>query len=93
MDQSALLIAQITDFFRIGLLVGLLFTVERTKAQTGIIVPVLAGLAFVAFIIPTTMPMPGVALWQAVVSGLVANAIIFAAIWLVWSAFQRLSRK
>jgi len=91
MDHSALLIAQLTDIFRIGLLVGLIYTAERTRAQTGIVVPLLVGIVFIAIIIATTMPVAGVSIWQAIVSGIVANAIITGVLWLIWSAIKRRS--
>ena len=34
MDFTSLLISQVTDIFRIGLLVGLVYTAERTRAQS-----------------------------------------------------------
>lgn len=89
MDHSALLISQVTDIFRIGLLVGLLFTMERTRPQTGVVIPLLAGIVFVAFIIPATMPKPGIAMWRAVMSGLVANAAILAVLWAAWSVVKK----
>jgi hypothetical protein len=89
MDHSALLIAQLTDLFRIGFLVGLIYTAERTKAQTGTAIPLLAGIAFVATVIAVTMPVAGVPVWRAIVSGVVANAIITALLWLIWSAIKR----
>ncbi len=89
MDHSTLLIAQLTDLFRIGLLVGLIYTAERTRAQTGIIVPLLIGIAFIAIIIATTMPVAGVPVLQAIVSGVVANSIITAVLWLIWMAIKK----
>ena len=91
MDHSTLLIAQLTDLFRIGLLVGLIYTAERTKAQTGILVPLLIGIAFIAIIIATTMPVAGVPVLQSIVSGLVANSIITAVLWLIWMAIKKRS--
>ncbi|NMD09322.1 MAG: hypothetical protein GYA66_15235, partial [Phyllobacteriaceae bacterium] len=46
MDYTTLLTSQLTDLFRIGLLVGLFYTMARTKPQTGIAIPLLAGIAF-----------------------------------------------
>lgn len=89
MDFTSLLISQVTDIFRIGLLVGLVYTAERTRAQTGILIPLLVGIVFIAIIIATTMPVTGVSIWQAIASGTVANAIITAVLWLVWSAIKR----
>ncbi len=89
MDHSALFIAQLTDLFRIGLLAGLIYTAERTRAQTGIIVPLLIGIAFIAIIIATTMPVAGVPALRAIVSGVIANSIVTAVLWLIWSAVKR----
>jgi hypothetical protein len=93
MDIVTLLTSQVTDIFRMGLLVGLFFTIQNTKAQTGYVVPIIAGLIFVAAVIASSMPKPGIDFWTALTSGLVANAIIFAVIWLVWIAYTRLSSK
>ena len=90
MDISTLLITgQFTDMFRLGLLAGLIYTTERTRHQTGVLLPLVAGIVFVAIIIPTTMPQPGVPLWQAVATGLVVNAVIVAVFWLAWQAVSR----
>lgn len=85
MDYSSLFTAQVTDIFRIGLLMGLIYTVERTRSQTGLMIPILAGLIFVAVMIPSTMPVAGVTLWSAIATGLAANTVIFAVLWLIWS--------
>lgn len=89
MDMTTLFVSQCTDLFRIGLLAGLLLTMERTRAQTGVMLPLLAGIAFVAVIIPSTMPKPGVSLQQAMLSGVVANAVILAILWLILTAFKK----
>lgn len=89
MDISTLLVEQFTDIFRLGLLAGLIYTTERTRQQTGVLVPLLAGVIFVAIIIPATMPKPGVSLWVAAATGLAVNAVIVAVFWLAWQAFSR----
>lgn len=85
MDTTTLLMSQLTDIFRIGLLAGLVLTMERTRAQTGVVLPLVAGIAFIAVIIPATMPRADVPMLQAIVSGLVANSIITAALVAAWS--------
>lgn len=85
MDTTTLLMSQLTDIFRIGLLTGLIFTMERTKAQTGVVLPLVAGIIFIAAIIPATMPRADVTMLQAIVSGLVANSIITAVLMAAWS--------
>lgn len=89
MDHTALLTSQLTDLFRIGLLVGLFYTMERTRPQTGVAIPLLAGIAFVAVIIPSTMPVNGVSFSNAFVSGLVANTIIVAVLWLIFGFLKK----
>ena len=42
MDLSALVVAQFTDIFRLGLLAGLIYTTARTRQQTGVLLPLLA---------------------------------------------------
>ncbi len=88
MDYVSLFTSQITDLFRLGLLAGLIYTTERTRGQTGIALPLLAGILFVAVMIPTTISKPGVDYASAVGVGLVANAAIVAVMWLAWSSFK-----
>ena len=93
MDLSNLILSQLADPFRIGLLVALVITMLRTEAVTGIWVPLAAGLLFVAVIIPsTTLTALTQPLWQIVAVGLVSNAIILVVILGVWTTYQRLRR-
>ena len=46
MDLSALVVAQFTDIFRLGLLAGLIYTTERTRQQTGVLLPLVAGVVY-----------------------------------------------
>jgi hypothetical protein len=89
MEISALLVEQFTDVFRLGLLAGLIYTTERTRAQTGVVLPLIAGVIFVAIIIPATMPRPEVSLWQAATTGIAVNAVIVAVFWTAWQAFAK----
>jgi len=92
MDISTLMVEQFTDIFRLGLLAGLIYTTERTRQQTGVLLPLIAGVVFVAVIIPSTMPQPDVSLWQAVAAGVAVNAVIVAVFWLAWQAVSRARR-
>jgi fucose permease len=92
MDISQLLVEQFTDIFRLGLLAGLIYTTERTRMQTGVLLPLVAGIVFVAIIIPATMPKPGVGLWQAAGTGIAVNAVIVAVFWLAWQAISKAKR-
>jgi hypothetical protein len=89
MNISALLVQQFTDVFRLGLLAALIYTAWRTRAQTGVLLPLLAGIVFVAVIIPTTMPLPGVPQWLAIATGLAVNAVITGVFWLAWQAIVK----
>jgi hypothetical protein len=82
-----LVISQLADPFRIGLLIALVVTMQRTAAVTGRVIPLLAGVVFVAVMLPTTMPSATVGLRDAILAGLVSNVIILlpvlAAAWLI----------
>ena len=88
MDYVSLFTSQITDFFRLGLLAGLIYTTERTRGQTGIALPLLAGIVFVAVIIPSTITKSSVDLVSGVGVGLFANAVIVAVMWFAWTTFK-----
>ena len=89
MNLSALLIQQFTDVFRLGLLAALIYTTWRTRPQTGVLLPLLAGIVFVAVIIPTTMPVPGAPQWLAIATGLAVNTVIAGVFWLAWQAIVK----
>ncbi len=88
-----LLISQLLDPFRIGLIVGLLATALRNRAATGMLIPLVAGVGFIAFLLPSTMGL-GLApnLMQAFVMGVVANAALLALCLGIWEAYTRLRR-
>jgi fucose permease len=92
MDISTLMVTQFTDIFRLGLLAGLIYTTERTRQQTGVLLPLVAGVVFVAVIIPATMPRSDVSLWQATITGLFVNAVIVAVFWAAWQVFSKAKR-
>ncbi len=100
MTLTDLLQSQLIDPFRIGLLIALLYTAIQNRAATGMVVPLAAGVVFVAVILPSTMgPGPtgsgaaaALPLWQVIAVGLVANAVILAVIMGVWRIVQRLRR-
>lgn len=93
MDLSNLILSQLADPFRIGLMVALVITMLRTQGVTGVLVPLAAGVLFVAVVIPsTTLNVLAQPLWQIVAVGLVSNAIILAVILGVWAVYQRFRR-
>ena len=90
----ALLQSQLTDIFRIGLIVALIATTLRTEGITGRIIPLLAGVVFVAVIIPTTMQTSDTPpLMQRIGVGVVANLIILGVCWGIWQTIARMRNK
>lgn len=83
--------SQLTDPFRIGLLIALFVTMLRTRAASGTVLPLAAGIVFVAVIVPSTMG-GGFAL-QTVLAGIISNAVIVAAILGIWTIYQRAKTK
>jgi hypothetical protein len=68
--------SQLMDPFRIGLIVALVFTMFRTKAATGTVIPLAAGVIFVAVILPSTQGAGAASLTEAIAAGVVSNLII-----------------
>ncbi len=91
MSLSQLIWSQMTDPFRIVLLIGLVYTMLRTRPVTGTLVPLASGVAFVAIIIPvtlaTTLPVP---LWHQIGAGLVSNTALLGIILGAFAAYARL---
>lgn len=75
-----LVLSQLSDLFRIGLIVALVVTMRRTAAVTGRVIPLVLGVVFVAVILPTTMPRGTASLGDAVLAGLISNSIVLAAV-------------
>ncbi len=88
-----LVTAAILDPFRIVLLAGLVITQRRTADSTGAVLPLVAGVAFVALIIPMTMGYDAVAgLPMVGAAGIVANVVLLVPILAVarlWDRFRR----
>jgi len=84
---------QLADPFRIALIIGLLITSNNTAPQIGRSIPLVLGVIFVAVLIPTAFG-PGAHSLTAFVSvGIIANFLIFAVCWLIFSLLQRMTRK
>ena len=93
MSLPDLLSSQLSDPFRIGLLIALFITMLRTQSASGTWVPLAAGAVFVAVILPTTMQTTLAApLWQVIALGVVADVILLAVILAAWTLFQRTRR-
>lgn len=93
MTLPDLFVSQLSDPFRIGLLIALFITMLRTRSASGTWVPLAAGVVFVAVILPTTMQTALAApLWQVIGVGVAANVVIVALIMAVWEIYQRVRR-
>lgn len=89
MDLLDILLAQLTDPFRIGLLVALLLTTFSTIRATGTVVPLVLGAIFVAVLIPTAFASAEIAKAASIGVGLVSNAIILGILLLIRQAFVK----
>ena len=76
-----LVFSQLTDVFRIGLIIALVFTMLKTAPVTGRVLPLACGVVFVAVILPTTMPGGSASLMDAILAGLVSNLVILIIVW------------
>jgi len=76
---TELIQAQATDVFRIGLIMALVVTMFRTRAATGTVLPLAAGVLFVAVIVPLTqgwtVPAP---IWLQIATGIGVNLVFVA---------------
>ncbi len=91
MSWTDLLLAQLLDPFRIGLIGALLYTALRNRAATGLAVPLAAGVGFVAVILPSTFgpgAAQGLGLWLVAGVGVLTNLLLLAGALLVWQVFR-----
>lgn len=92
MTNSEILLSQLTDPFRLGLIVALVVTMLRTEVVTGRWIPLILGVIFVAAILPMTtsrgMTDGGMAL--AIALGVVANLILLALVMAIRHVVLRL---
>lgn len=73
-------VGQLTDPFRIVLSLGLVLTMLRTQAVSGTVLPLAAGIAFIAVLLPLTVNAGAGPVLPAVVLGLFSTGLIVAAI-------------
>ncbi len=90
--MTDLVLSQLTDIFRIGLIIGLVFTMHKTAAVTGRILPLVLGVVFLAVMLPATMPKASASFTDAIVAGLVSNTIILAPVLFLGWLISRLRR-
>ena len=90
MSLTQMFLSQLADPFRIGLMVALVLTMARTRAVTGTVLPLALGVVFVAVVIPMTMQTDASEpLWQRAGVGVLANAVILAAVLAIRAAIVR----
>lgn len=88
-----ILTGQLSDLFRIGLIIALVITTTRNAAVTGKIIPLIAGVVFVAVIIPVTLQTATAEpLSRLVMVGIGANLILLAAVMALFELLQRLRK-
>lgn len=90
MTLPDLLMSQLSDPFRIGLLIALFLTMLRTRAASGTLIPLAVGAVFVAVLLPlTAQAQLAVPMAVAIGVGIVANVIWLAVILAAWTLYQR----
>lgn len=82
--------SQLLDPLRLGLIVALVVTMFRTRAATGTVIPLAAGVVFVAVILPLTQGAGASGLTQAVAAGIVSNLIILGIVFALAMIVRRL---
>ena len=87
-----LVLSQLSDVFRIGLIMALVLTMRRTAPVTGRVLPLAAGVVFVAVLLPSTMPGDSYSLTHAILAGLVSNLIILVPVLLLARWLSRFRR-
>ena len=87
-----LVFSQLSDVFRIGLIIALVVTMLRTSTVTGRVLPLIAGVVFVAVIVPSTLSGSTETLSQEIVAGLISNLIILAPVLLLARLVAHLRR-
>ena len=87
-----LVLSQLTDLFRIGLIIALVVTMYRTAAVTGRVLPLALGVVFVAVMLPATLPSSSASLADAILAGLISNSIILVPVLAFAALIRRLRR-
>ena len=90
--MTDIVLSQLSDPFRIGLIIALVVTMFRTSAVTGRALPLVLGVVFVAVILPTTMPSGTASQSNAIFAGRVSNLIILGVVLAIAALIARLRR-
>ncbi len=94
MTFSQIIVSQFIDPFRLVLLVGLVWTMMRTRANSGTLIPLAAGIVFVAVLIPMTLTAASeIPVRDQILAGLVSNTVITGVILGIWEAISRARRR
>lgn len=84
MDIQALVAEQVTDIFRIGMILFLAITsmntAHATATRAGRAVPLVLGVIFIAVLIPVTFNREAADLVPRIAVGIVVNAILLAVV-------------
>ena len=89
MTLPELVLSQLTDPFRLGMLVFLVLTAARTRTVNGIIVPLIAGAVFIALIIPMFLNPAGPDTLRQIASGIALNATLLGLFYAAKSVLWR----
>jgi hypothetical protein len=76
MALTELFMAQLTDPFRIGIVIALVVTMLRTQADTGTWMPLLAGILFISVLIPLALSAGQGAQMTQILVGLVSTSVL-----------------
>jgi hypothetical protein len=88
-----IILSQLTDPFRIGLIFFLLLTAIRTRANMGLWMPLGMGVVFIAILIPlTTAAASAVPRLHAIGLGVASNSVILAVFLAGWTVWERARR-
>lgn len=93
MDLIDILVSQLADPFRVGLLLALLFTARNNSNVLNRWLPLGLGLVFVAVLIPTAMASDDTApVVSRIGLGLLSNALILGIFLLAQAAFEHVRK-
>ena len=85
---------QLLDPFRIVLICGLVYTMQRTRAATGVWIPLAAGILFIAFLIPSTLAKTtDTSFFTQLWTGAVANVFLTAVVLALFEIYKGLRSK
>ncbi len=85
-----MVLAQLIDPFRIGMIVMLMLTTARTTGTVGALVPLALGVVFIAVLIPMTLTTEGDRT-TLIALGLVSNLVILGVASALLAVYNRLS--